>query len=80
MNTVIRKGRPPGMKKEKRALVIVLLLLARENLNGNFILQFKTIQYILSVYLRINLYNIKNFSSKVTILSLIKNGARPGFP
>jgi len=39
MITVIKKGRPPGMKKEKRALAIVLLLLIRKDLTANFILQ-----------------------------------------
>jgi len=39
MITVIRKRRPPGMKKEKRVLAIALIFFRGENLNFNFILQ-----------------------------------------
>jgi hypothetical protein len=39
MITVIRKRRPPGMKKEKRVLAIALIFLGDRNLNFNFILQ-----------------------------------------
>jgi hypothetical protein len=40
MITVIRKRRPPGMKKEKRVFAIALIFLRGENLNLNFILLF----------------------------------------